>query len=294
MKNVLKDKTAAIVFLARDCGKTLPAFLDKVEDLRKYYAASRVFAVENGSRDETAAILKDYAERVEGVTVNFFEYPGFDDLLRMERMVLLRNKCLDMLKESGFEPDHYVLIDGDLDFCVPSLNKAVAKAPADWGALFANGKYFLEAQIIRIPVMYYDLFAYLPENAGNDSLTEDEMIAMRPYTEAKIRKHAYTACRSAFGGVGIYRYSAVKDCRYAVEDNTVSGKFPHLCEHIPFNRGVKGKLYICRKMKVLYEPVKFVTWLELRATEKGKPELFRKAVRVYHFFVPRKKQQAQQ
>jgi hypothetical protein len=40
--------------------------------------------------------------------------------------------------------------------------------------------------------------------------------------------------------------------------------------------------------------VKFVTWLELRATEKGKPELFRKAVRVYHFFVPRKKQQSQQ
>ena len=71
--------------------------------------------------------------------------------------------------------------------------------------------------------------------------------------------------------MGIYRYDAVKDLRYVAEDNKRSRKFEQLCEHIPFNRGVikYGTLYVCRDMKVYYEPLSFKTWLKIFVWEHG-------------------------
>ena len=54
-------ESAALCILARDCGEALPSFLKSVETLRSSVAGSRVFIVENNSRDSTKEVLKDFA-----------------------------------------------------------------------------------------------------------------------------------------------------------------------------------------------------------------------------------------
>lgn len=284
---------AAIAFLARDCEKTLPAFLKKVERLRLYFEDSRVFAVENGSQDRTRTILQAYGESHPNVKLDLFDDPDLDRLPRIEKMAVLRNRCLDLVRESGYAPNWYIIIDGDLDFNVTSVVKVMQKAPADWAALFANGRYFLKAGLLRFPVLYYDLFAYLPEppviEAG-DCMTKAEMLDLRRFTQQALKKTKYLPCRSAFGGVGVYRYDAVKDLRYVVEENSRSPEFDHLCEHIPFNREVskRGTLYVCRDMKVNYEPIGFRSWLRIFATEHGKEREFQTMKRICRKAFPRR------
>lgn len=282
MKEAISQKKAAIAFLARDCEKTLPGFLEKTEQLRACFMDSRIYAVENGSKDATRTLLKQYEKNSAGVTLHLFDDPMFDSLHRMQRMVLLRNKCLELVKESQFQPDYYIIIDSDLDFDVPSVGKSIQEAPDDWAGLFANGRYYLAVKGQRIPVLYYDLYAFLPdiqpnEPAVTDSLTEEDMIRQRPLIQESIKRNNYVKCRSAFGGIGIYQYSAVADCRYTLEKNTVSQKFDYLCEHIPFNREVlkKGSLYVCSGMKTYYEPLSFKTFLKAWAKDHDKQKEMR-------------------
>ena len=281
------------MFLARDCERTLPAFLKKIERLRSYFKDSSVFAVENGSKDRTRSILFAYGESHPNVKLDLFDDPDIDELPRIEKMVILRNRCLDLVRESGFLPDYYIIIDGDLDFNETSVVKALQKAPADWAALFANGRYYLKAGPLRIPVLYYDLFAYLPEppeSGVGDCMTEAEMLDLRPSTQKMLKKTRYLPCRSAFGGVGIYRYDAVKDLRYVAEENIRSPEFDLLCEHIPFNRGVSkhGTLFVCRDMKVNYEPIGFKWWLGIFATEHGREKELQAMRNIYRKVFPRR------
>ncbi len=291
MNNEIDGKKTAIAFLVRDCEKSLPRFLKRIERLRRYFKNSTVYILENNSRDATKRLLEHYRDTNSNVVLCSSDEPELDAVSRMERMTELRNRCIDMVRDSSFEPQYYILIDSDLDFAPPSVIRALKHAPADWAALFANGKYFLKAGFIRIPVLYYDLFAYLPEDTrvGNgDSLTETQMHKLRPHTQRALQKQHYLKCRSAFGGVGIYRYEATADCHYAVEANTVSKKFNQLCEHIPFNRGVakNGALYVCRDMKVYYEPIDFKIWFRIFVNAHNEHKELQKMLDIYHKLFP--------
>ncbi len=287
MPKEVVGKKVAIVFLARDCARTLPEFLKKIERLRLQFADSRVFIVENGSKDSTRNILINYRSSHHSITFYTFDDPEFDRLSRIERMAWLRNKNLDMVRESEFSPDYYIVIDSDLDFELESIVRSIQRAPDNWAAIFANGRYYLKVGFLRIPVLYYDLFAYLPENfriETGDSLTETEMHRLRKYTHSALRKTDYLKCRSAFGGVGVYRYDAIGESHYRVEENTRSQKFDYLCEHIPFNREVstKGTLYICRNMKVYYEQISFKIWLKAWALDHNMDKQLQKIKGLYH------------
>lgn len=288
-------KKAAIVILVRDCENTLPLFLKETEDLRAAFSDSLIVIVENNSKDGTKRLLEEYRSTHSGVMLDMSDDPGLDALLRIEKMAVLRNRCLDIVNESVFDPDLYIVIDGDLDFDPPSVLRAMENAPDDWAAIFANGRYYLKAGHCRIPVLYYDLFAYLPEErdpGDKDSLTEEEMLRMRPFIHKALRKKRFLKCRSAFGGVGIYRFDAVGDIRYAAEQNTVSTKFDHLCEHIPFNRGVsmKGSLYICRDLKVYYEPVSVRRWLQCLAADNLSSSEYQKLISLYQRLLPHRRE----
>ena len=167
------------------------------------------------------------------------------------------------------------------------------KAPADWAALFANGRYYLKVGPFRIPVLYYDLLTYLPEppvRGVGDCMTQAEMLDLRRFTQQALKKTRFLPCRSAFGGVGIYRYDSIKDLRYVAEENKRSMEFDHLCEHIPFNREVSkhGTLYVCRDMKVKYEPVGFKLWLGIFALEHGKERELQTLKRIYRKVFPKR------
>ena len=282
MQHVKNASKVAISFRARGCENSLHGFLTEIERLRSFFLSSQVYILENGSKDSTKDILKKYQASSASVILNTIDDTEFDILPRIEKMAKLRNAILDMVRNSYFLPDYYIVIDGDLDFDAVSVIQAIQNAPDDWSALFANGRYFLKVGNLRIPVLYYDLFAYLPfENiAGKgDCLTKREMIELRKAIQKGLRTSNYLKCRSAFGGVGVYRYDCIGNSRYSVEKNTRSLEFEHLCEHIPFNREIskKGELLICRDMKVYYEQIPLKTWLKALAIDNNKEKEMKKA-----------------
>ena len=275
-------KKAAFLILARDCGSSLPAFLASLEKLRGYFAESRVMITENNSRDGTGKILAEYRDARPGVVLDSFDAPEYDAMERVERMTALRNRNLDLLKKSGFLPDYVIILDADISFKAASVIRAVLHAPEDFAALFANGRFFLKAGFIRIPALYYDLFAFLPEGEGTESLKETEMLCGRAGIHRALRKSAYVRCRSAFGGIGVYRYDTISSARYEPVRSTAGDRFPYLCEHIPFNRqaGEHGALYICRGLKTLYEPVSLPVFLKESARNLHREEEYVSLIRL--------------
>ena len=254
----MTDKKLAVCLLARDCAPRLDATFRQLDQLFGQFASVHIFIVENNSTDGTRALIEAYARKSPNVMADCFDDAALDALHRIERLALLRNRALSLVKTcADFEPDYLLMADADVGLSLGRLAHILKKAPSDWVSLSANGRYYLRAAGLRLPVLYYDLFAYVPAGSGTVMLSESEMLNSRFTLQRQLRRHRFVPCRSAFGGVSVYRYAAVKDNLYTAEKNTRTEDFEYLCEHIPFTLRLSpwGNSYICRDMRVLYEPV---------------------------------------
>ena len=273
--DTLTDKSIAICLLARNCENTLPAQMEKIEKLRCHWQDSRVFIVENNSTDHTRDHILHYQQTTPGVVSDCFDDLQLDQLDRIERMAQLRNRYLSLVAgEPGFIPDHLMVVDGDIGFDEDSIVRVIRDAPADWASLLANGEFYVYAFGKKHHVLYYDLYALVPMERTEHSFSKDEMFANRTIIQRALRKSAYVKCKAAFGGIGIYRYSAIKDKRYTLEENTKLDKYRYICEHVPLTMSLleDGSNYICRDLHVSYErlPYKVYAYALLRQLWSGR------------------------
>lgn len=242
----------AICVLARNCAGSLPANIERIERLRSLTTQSEVVVVENDSIDATKEILSAWLNTTDGITLISNDY-GLNaggeiprGCSRIERMARYRNICMEHIER--IEPDIVVVIDIDVeDFDVNGIACAIAQAPSDWGALFANGNRYLWGNCAPF---FYDLYAYLPLD-GPISRTIITMRHDERYIRRHLRSEPYLQCRSAFGGLGVYKYEAIKGNRYSVMAN-VATDGEVLCEHISFNLAIRGQCYIARAMSLRY------------------------------------------
>ena len=257
-KNTMIHKNLAVCLLARDCASKLEATFRQLDKLSGRFAAVRIFIVENNSTDGTRALIEAYARRAPHVTADCFDDAALDALPRIERLALLRNRALALVEACvDLAPDYLLMADADVGLSLGRLAHVLEKAPPDWVSLSANGRYYLRAGALRLPVLYYDLFAYVPAESGTVMLSESEMLRSRFPLQKELRRRCFVPCRAAFGGMSVYRYEAVEGSTYTAEKNTRTEDFDYLCEHIPFTLRLSpwGKSYICRDMRVLYAPV---------------------------------------
>ena len=56
----------------------------------------------------------------------------------------------------------------------------------------------------------------------------------------------------------MYKYKAFISTLYSTIDNPKRPNLPFICEHVLFNKQISeyGKLYICKELRPLYEPIK--------------------------------------
>ena len=258
MGNVLDEK-AAFCLLARDCAEKIKKNIPIIEYYRGFFAQSCVIVIENDSKDDTNTVLEDWKSKSPGIIINHVDSSDFNHLARIERMSICRNAYLDVVKNIGDKPEYLIIIDADLELQKINLYSIIHDAPSDWVGLFANGQYYCSCFGKKIPVAYFDLFAYVPYGSNEFELTNTQMMDNGTSADRLIKRNEYTRCNSAFGGIGIYRYNAVEDAGYEAVENAKSKMHSHLCEHIGFNRSCSsyGSLYICRSMKVLYERLSF-------------------------------------
>lgn len=262
------NKNIVIAALARDCEKSLPKMIDLIDKLRERFIISKVVVVENDSKDNTKNILFNWETLSEGVKILSQDYgtltiPAIDQVEcdptisvhRIEKMSLYRNIYLDYVDKLNIEIDYLMVIDIDIDFfSIEALVEALDKDKKDWGAIFSNG--MTQKKYLGIlSKIYFDCFAIYEYPFVEDfSYTQKSLDLTFKTINSNIKKKKLYSVISAFSGIGIYRYEAIKGLRYkALINKSINGTA--VCEHIPFNieiikRGYKN--YIYRDFVVMY------------------------------------------
>jgi hypothetical protein len=125
---------------------------------------------------------------------------------------------------------------------------SIDDAPSDWGAIFANSKYVFSykkfGKSFAEDFGLRDTFATVDYDKKLNSIKADEYSApnmqLISYNYGcKLQKSRFVKCLSSFGGIGIYKVGAIKNCEY----NTWCIGDKYLCEHIPFNSSISDKGY---------------------------------------------------
>ena len=262
------NKSIIIGALARDCEQSLINNIPLIENLRSYFRYSSVVIVENDSIDDTKKILSSWQKKSHQVYINSFNENSISsqDLTlkgkqRISKMVRYRNLLIEKIRELELS-DYIMLIDIDIiSFSVEGILKALLNAPSDFGGLFSNGRLKV---IYRNKENYvdlqYDSYAFLSSDEEmNELKTKDFSILSQLKRSQLMQKgidnNLFFPCKSAFGGIGIYKSNLISDIAYELSyiSNNSSLCF---CEHIPFNNSIinKGyKNYISKQIEVVYQ-----------------------------------------
>lgn len=262
------NKNIVIAALARDCEKSLPKMIELIEELRLHFFWTQIVVVENDSKDDTKNILFNWEKTSDRVKIISQDYGTLTipeigqvdcdptiSIDRIEKMAFYRNIYLDYIEKLNCDIDYLMVIDIDIEFfSIDGLLQAIEKDENEWGAIFPNGitqKYYFGI----LSKIYFDCFAiYEYPFDGDFSYNQKKLDITFKTINKNIRNYKKYSVVSAFSGIGIYRYKAIKGLRYKASLNKdMNGTA--ICEHIPFNmeiinRGYKN--YIDRNFIVVY------------------------------------------
>lgn len=263
------NKNIIIAALARNCEESLRTNIPLIEELRAQFVWSQVVVVENDSIDGTKELLNNWKLNSSNVTVISNDYgtktiPDKDDLIinpytcyqRIDKMVSYRNLYLDYIKEVDHPIDLVIVIDIDIiQISLTGLINVINSFDDKTGAVFSNGMSVKKTPF-GLSKIYYDIFAvweyplsdefsHSPESLGKTFKSINKNIKRSPLYQVI----------SAFGGVGVYNYNAIKDLRYKTVLNPLN-QLEAICEHIPFNQAIVKRgfnNYIARDFQVIYQ-----------------------------------------
>ena len=273
------NKNIVIAALARNCEESLRANIPLIEKLRDRLLWSQVVVVENDSIDGTKNLLNDWKENYDNVTIISNDYgtktiPDKSDLIvnpmnsyqRIDKMVFYRNLYLDYINEVKHPIDLVIIIDIDvIKISLAGLINAINSFDNKTGAIFSNGMSIMETPFGSSEI-YYDTFAVWEYPLLQDYCYSTESLAR---TFKSINKNVKKSSRykviSAFGGVGVYNYQAIKNLRYKTILNPLNDQ-EAICEHIPLNQEIIQRgfnNYIARDFQVVYETHNWTLILKL-------------------------------
>lgn len=229
MKDIGKSRLI-VCGIVRDAEHGLRTNIPVIDALCRKFGDWKVVVFENDSKDATKSILREWAATSSGhvhaicsdadigctipksseVTVN-----PFFSRRRIEKMCRLRNQYLEYLEKQGWDADY--LIVADLDVASISLDGILSSFDSahEWDSVTAFG-YSTSPRLKR---RYHDTYALT--KWGEDAVPQTEEMTIRYADELGNLKpsHDWIRVYSAFGGLAIYRFEAIKGLRYSVLDN---------------------------------------------------------------------------
>lgn len=252
----------AVCSIVRDCEKNLRKNIVVIDKIRSYFKESVVIVFENDSIDKTKEVLQHWSKRDKNVFVETQQNQGItippNDMegvnkyfswFRLSKLAGYRNNYLDKLEALEFEPDFVIIVDLDVARIYPDgVINSMALAD-QWDVVCSNSISLSP----KLKWRYHDTYALV--ELGKESV---------PQTEESIRENAmrWSFLRegqplipvySAFGGLAIYRYEAIKSLRYWValnHDKRVEARN----EHFTFFQDIRARgftrIYINPAMRV--------------------------------------------
>lgn len=246
-----ENKILFFAGLARDCADNLEANLNALMRLINSNDAftCKLFLLENDSKDESGAILNTF-KNDHPALVNLWQIPGLALVkpARIERLAWCRNFLLERILDSEYgslSDAIYVPLDLDAEI-VTSLNACKFWEAVDclvsssYRGLFpASFPYYYDLLALRCPgwveADHRELVAAARPTLGwFKSL--DRYVYSLQYPIQFFASKSVIPVLSAFGGVGIYKLSAVANSRY--KTTWLGHCFE--CEHVDFNQHVQS------------------------------------------------------
>lgn len=262
------NKNIVIAGLARDCSINLQKNIPRIEELRNQFSWSHVVVVENDSLDGTKLVLDKWKNTSNEVTIiseNFgsltipeksavITSPG-TSYYRIDKMSFYRNIYMNFINSIDKQIDYLIVIDLDIEFfSVDGVLNSIIKSPKNFGGIFANGVTTNNILGIKSK-LYFDIFAvYEYPLKTSFSYTFDSLEKTFKTINCNVKKHDFYSVISAFSGIAIYNFNAVRDLKYKAIRNSLNDN-DALCEHIFLNEQlIKSgyKNYISRDLLVNY------------------------------------------
>ncbi|MEI6597909.1 MAG: hypothetical protein WCL22_02595 [bacterium] len=264
------NKKPRIVFAGtvQNCARFLPAVFPNIEKMASLASETAFVFVENDSTDGTKEVLNQWGRG--RVNFNLINMDGLNSIpVRTLRLEIARNAYIEFIKtfRDYGEYDLLVIMDMDDDGAHPmelsKLEQAIhfLNEHPERAAIFANqlGKY-CDIWALRHAELcpgdaWEELIDYIIKNKVPVEVaraqTFDKRVHCFPPTMAPFE------VESAFGGLGIYKLSFIKDNPNPYVGSKVKvvptdgGLLDivrqQICEHVHFNKGIRaigGQLFI--------------------------------------------------
>lgn len=233
-----------ICSIVRDAEKGLKRNIPVIDDLCRNFKDFRIIVYENDSKDGTKDLLQEWHEKdQERIHVSLNEtdpsktipsaksVPGVNPFFshkRIDKMARLRNMYMEYVDNHGWEADYLAVVDLDvaqlyLENILSSFN-----SEKEWDAVCAFG-YSTSPRLKR---RYHDTYALTLWDEKDEPQTEQKIKEMADRFGTLKAEDEWIRVASAFGGIAIYRFEAVRGLRYTVPalcnyDDRVEVK----CEH---------------------------------------------------------------
>jgi hypothetical protein len=224
-------------------------------------------------------LLNNWKIKSNGVTIISNDFgtktiPDKSDLIinpyttyhRIDKMVSYRNLYLDYINQVEHPIDLVIIIDIDvISISLTGLINAINSFEDKTGAIFSNGISVMDTPV-GLSEIYYDTFAVWEYPLSHEfSYSAGSLARTFKSINRSIKKSPLYNVISAFGGVGIYNYAAIKDLRYKTVLNPINQQ-EAICEHIPFNQQIIKRgfnNYIARDFQVIYQRHNWILVLKL-------------------------------
>lgn len=230
-----------ICSIVRNAEKGLRKNIPVIEEIFGSFRSVKVFVYENDSTDGTKKLLKEWAERHPSIVNislnNNIHVPAspaspdgvnpFFSRKRIEKMVFLRNQYLNYVEESGWDGDYLMIVDLDVvELCAKTILESF-QTSLEWDAVSAYG-YSLSPKLRE---RYHDTYAYRKKTvAYSEPQTEHDIFGSQDDFKSYRLSESLLPVSSAFGGLAIYRWEAIKGLRYELEPND-DDRVEVYCEH---------------------------------------------------------------
>lgn len=261
-----KDKTVIFCGIVRDCEKNLSRNIPVIEKIASYFKSYQVILFENNSKDKTKEVLNKWSQSNANIKcfTNDFDEQSYKEIpipkgfhadnsrRRIQKMTDYRNLYLEYIDKNNLTADYIIIVDLDVSHIDYKGVITSFGTEQEWDAIAANSHSFSP----KFKKRQHDTYALI--ESGKEHLPQsDKMIAENRETWAGIKKNMpFIRVYSAYGGLTIYRYPAIKGLRYKIVDN-LAGATEVRCEHFSIYQQMAqngyDKIFINPNMDILYQ-----------------------------------------
>ena len=286
LKNKIVIMNNVLPFNIIICGCTINSessivnSINKLSQLKKYFNSVDILIYENDSHDNTPQILKKMRDDQK---IKLISETGIKNKLLSRTMIIAhgRNQLVNTVVKLD-KYDYMVMLDYDLlsDFDVNTILTAFQYDNESWDVLTGNclKKYYdiwalrinknaystLHKKIWNNRYIDYDCWDMIAHNRqmGYYNIPLLKRLHIKAFQTNIPKTYPLIPVESAFNGIGIYKVSKIKNCKYvgfrqqcSCKKYNIIGKCAfEKCEHVSFHKDIitknNGRIFICPSLLV--------------------------------------------